>query len=327
VGRNKKRICLNLKRPRGQEIARKLAGEADVLLEEFRPGVSKRLGIDYETVSEINPGVIYCSVTLYGQTGPYKDYPGHDPCALAVAGVLSMCGDLDQNPRFLGLPIDDISSGLHAVIGILLALQARHQTGRGQHVDISMTDAAMDFQASVSRNLFQGKTIPRIDRPNPAGGVWQCQDGKWIATTNVEPHHWANFCRTIGREDLIPQQYNKERRDELFRMVRDLFLTKTRQEWLDIFWKGELESQAAPVNRLEEVFDDPQIQARDMVWELDHHRVGKVRQQGPSIKLSATPARFRHFAAVPGQHTDETLAALGYSAGEIEALKDEGAVA
>jgi crotonobetainyl-CoA:carnitine CoA-transferase CaiB-like acyl-CoA transferase len=326
VGRNKKSICLNLKHPRGQEIARRLAREADVLLEEFRPGVSKRLGMDYETISEINPGIIYCSVTLYGQNGPYKDYPGHDPCALGVAGVLSMCGDLDQTPRFVGLPIDDISSGLHAIIGILLALQARHQTGRGQQVDISMTDAAMDFQASVSRSVLQGKTVPRIDRPNPAGGVWKCKDGQWIVTTNVEPHHWANFCRTIGREDLIPHQYNRERRDELFHMVQDLFLTKTRQEWLDIFWKGPIESQASPANRLEEVFDDPQMQARNMVWELDHPQLGKVRQQGASIKLSNTPAQFRHFAAVPGEQTDETLAGLGYSPEDIEALKDEGAV-
>ncbi|MEK7848518.1 MAG: CaiB/BaiF CoA-transferase family protein [Chloroflexota bacterium] len=326
VGRNKKSLCLNMKHPRGQEIARKLASQADVLLEEFRPGVSKRLGMDYETISEVNPGIIYCSITLYGQSGPYKDYPGHDPCALAVAGVLSMCGDLDQTPRFVGLPIDDISSGLHAVIGILLAVEARHKTGRGQHVDISMTDSAMDFICSVSRNLFQGKTVPRIDRPNPAGGVWQCQDGRWIATTNVEPHHWANFCRTIGREDLIPHQYNKERREEMFRMVQDLFLTKTRQEWLDIFWKGKLESQAAPVNRLEEVFDDPQIRARDMVWEMDHPQLGKVKHQGSSIKLSSTPAGFRFFASPPGQHTEEVLKGLGYSGTEIEALKDEGAV-
>lgn len=326
VGRNKKSICLNLKHPRGQEIARKLAQEVDVLVEEFRPGVSKRLGMDYETISEINPGIIYCSVTLYGQSGPYKDHPGHDPCALAVAGVLGLCGDLEQTPRFVGLPIDDISAGLHAVIGILLALQARHQTGRGQHVDISMTDAAIDFHASASRNLFQGKTITRIDRPNPSAYVWKCKDGQWIATTNVEPHHWANFCRTIGREDLIPHQYTKERRDELFHMVQDLFLTKTRQEWLDILWKGELESQAAPINRLEEVFDDPQVLARDMVWELDHPQLGKVKQQGTSVKLSDTPAKFRYFAAVPGEQTDETLAGLGYSPEEIESLKGEGAV-
>ena len=326
VGRNKKSICINMKHPKGQGVARRLASQADVLLQEFRPGVAQRLGIDYETLSEINPGIIYCSITLYGQTGPYKDYPGHDPCAMAVTGVLGMCGDLNQTPRFVGLPIDDVSSGLHAVIGILMALQSRHKTGRGQFVDISMTDAALDFQCSVSPNMFRGKRVARIDRPNPAAGVWKCKDDRWIATTNVEPHHWANFCRTINREDLIPHQYSKETREDMVQMVEKLFLTKDRQEWLDIFWKGPIESQAAPANRLEEVFDDPQIRARDLLWELDHPELGNVKQQGPSIKLSDTPAQFRYFAAVPGQHTDETLVGVGYSGEEIESLKDEGAV-
>ena len=327
VGRNKRSICLNLKHPKGQEIARELARQADVLIEEFRPGVARRLGIDYETVSQLNPGIIYCSITLYGQNGPYKDHPGHDPCALGVTGVLSMCGDLEQNPRLLGLPIDDVATGLHAVIGILLALHARHLTGHGQHVDISMTDAALDFQCTMSQHLFRGRTVPRLDRPNPSAGVWRCRDGKWLVTTNVEPHHWANFCRSIGREDLIPHQYDKERREELHRQMQELFLTRTRQEWLDLFWNGELESQAAPVHRIEEVFDDPQIRARDLVWELDHPELGRVRQQGPSIKLSHTPARFRRFAPLPGEHTDEVLASLGYPAEEIDALRREGAVA
>jgi crotonobetainyl-CoA:carnitine CoA-transferase CaiB-like acyl-CoA transferase len=221
--------------------------------------------------------------------------------------------------------MDDVATGLHAIIGILLALRARDLTGKGQYIDISMTDSALDFLCMAASIYFSGRNPPRITTPNPSSGIWQTKDGKFICTTNVEPHHWANFCRAIGREDLIPYQYDKERRDKLYNEVREIFLTKTRDEWLHIS-REKFETQVAPVLEIDEVFNDPQVLHRRMVLELEHPEVGKVRQLGFSIKLSETPAQFRSFAPLPGQHTLEILSQLGYTEDEIKHLAEIGAI-
>lgn len=326
VQRNKKSIALNLKDPKSQKIAHKLAEKCDVVIVEFRPGVAQRLNIGYQVLSRLNPGLVYCDISLYGQTGPYATYPGHDPCALAVAGMLTINGDVDGTPRNIGWSIADISAALHATIGVLLALRARDKTGKGQYIDISMLDSALDFQMFAAALNFRGRKIPLVNRPNPSSGLWKCKDGKWLCTTNLEPHHWANFCRSIGRKDLIPEQRNRNRRQELHDLICDTMLTRTRDEWLNIFWHEDPESQAAPVNELGEAMEDPQVKARDMVIELEHPRLGKVRQLGMSIKLSETPGAFRSHAALPGENTREILEELEYSEEEIGELVSGGAI-
>jgi len=327
VSRNKKSIILNLKDEAGRRIVHQLAAASDVLLTEFRPGVADRLGIGYEDIRRTNPRLVYCAISLYGQSGPYAGYPGHDPCALAVAGVLGLTAVDGQEPAFAGVPVDDIMTGLHATIGVLLALQGRQLTGEGQFVDISMTDSALSLLANASLQHFTSGRVMRINRKNPSSGVWQTKDGRYLATTNVEAHHWANFCRVIGREDLVPRQYDAEHREELYEFVRDTFLTKTRAEWLGLLHQPDLETQVAPLHEdLDEVFDDPQVRHRNMLLELEHPEAGKVKHLGFPIKLTGTPAAVRSFAPVPGQHTDEVLAALGYDAATIADLEARGAI-
>lgn len=326
IYRNKKSITLNLKDAVAQDIAHKLATESDVVIVEFRPGVAQRLNIGYDVLKEINLALIYCDISLYGQTGPYARYPGHDPCALAVAGMLSVNADVDGTPRNIGWSIADISAALHATIGILLALRSRDSTGKGQCIDISMLDAALSLQMFPASLKLRGRRVPRVNQPNPSSGLWRCKDGKWLCTTNVEPHHWANFCRTIGREDFIPEQGNRERRQELHASIRDILLTRTRQEWLDLFWNEDQESQAAPANDLDDVFEDPQVKARQMVVHLDHPKLGSLPQLGMAIKLSETPGSIRSLAALKSENTDEILKQLGYSQKEINDLRSRHAI-
>ncbi len=320
TGRNRRSIMLDLKNARGQEIGQRLAAGCDVVVEGFRPGVMDRLGMGYAALSARDPGLVYCSVSLFGQSGPYRDWPGHDPLGLGVAGLLHLNSDPpDDVPRLLGTPVGDVSSALHATIGILLALRAREAGGAGQYIDIGMTDASLDFSVLASVQALQGTTVPRLNRPNPVSGVWETSDGKYLCTTNIEPHHWANFCRGIGLEELIPMRYERSLRQELFERVTARMRTRTRDQWLAIF-HGPQESQAAPVNGIHEVFADPHVLARDMVIECSDEAGKRGRQLGFSIKLAGTPAQLRRVAPLPGADTGSLLAELGYGEPEIAQL-------
>ena len=320
TGRNRRSIVLDLKSAQGQDVGRRLALGCDVLVEGFRPGVMGRLGMDYDTLQARNPRLVYCSVSLFGQNGPYRDWPGHDPLGLGIAGLFHLNSDPPENvPRLIGSPIGDVSSGLHATIGILMALRERDSSGAGQYVDIGMLDASLDFSILASMQALQGTTVPRLNRPNPVSGIWQTADGKYLCTTNLEPHHWANFCRGIGMEELIPLRYDRARREELFVCVRERMRSRTRDEWLAIF-HGPHESQAAPVNEIHEVFDDPHVRARDMVIDSTDADGGRGRQLGFSVKLGRTPAQLRHVAPRPGADTRSLMQDLGYAEHEIAAL-------
>jgi crotonobetainyl-CoA:carnitine CoA-transferase CaiB-like acyl-CoA transferase len=315
TGRNRRSVVLDLKDPRGRDAALRLAAGCDVLVEGFRPGVTDRLGLGWDTLHALAPGLVYCSVSLFGQTGPYRDWPGHDPLGLGVAGLLALNADTaDDVPRLLGSPFGDVGAALHATIGILLALRARDATGEGQRVDIGMTDASLDFAVLASVQALQGTTVPRLNRPNPVSGVWRCADGQWLCTTNLEPHHWANFCRAIGEPNLIPLRFDRSRRDELHARVRDVLATRPRDAWLALF-HGEQESQAAPVHRIDEVFDDPHVRARDMVIDTRDAAGRTGRQLGFSVKLEAPE---------PGADTRDVLAGLGYADEEIDAMVEAG---
>ncbi|MBL8381554.1 MAG: CoA transferase [Burkholderiales bacterium] len=326
TGRNRRSVVLDLKSPRGREIGRQLAGHCDVVVEGFRPGVMERLGLGHADLRAAHPRLVYCSVSLFGQNGPYRDWPGHDPLGLGVAGLLHLNSDAPQNvPRLIGSPIGDVGAALHATIGILMALRARDATGTGQVVDISMTDASLDYAVLATMQALQGTTVPRLNRPNPVSGVWKTADGKYLCTTNLEPHHWANFCRGIGMPELIPLRYERARRDELFERVRARLLEKTRDEWMAIF-HGEHESQAAPVNDIHEAVADPHVRAREMVIDTVDAAGARGRQLGFSIKLGDTPARLRHLAPAPGADTRAVLSALGIDAQQIDALAADGVV-
>ena len=325
--RNRRSIVVDLKHPEGQEAARRIADTCDVLVEGYRPGVMDRLGLGHEALSARNPRLVYCSVSLFGQTGPYRDHPGHDPLALGMAGLFHLASDPPEDvPRLLGAPYGDIGAGLHALSGVLLALRERDRSGQGQRVDVAMSEAALAFSLLASVQVLQGTTVPRLNRPNAISGLFETADGRHLVTTNLEPHHWANFCRAIGREDLVAARHDRARRDELLGTVRAVLRTRTRDEWLAVF-HGELESQAGPVNRIEEVFDDPQVRARGLVVDTVDEDGRAGRQLGPTIRLGRTPGRVGPVAPPAGRDTRVLLAEAGFDAAAIERLVAAGVVA
>ncbi len=332
LGRNKRSIVINLRTDEGREVFYRLLRDADIVLEGFRPGVVKRLGVDYDTVSKANPRVVYCSLSGYGQYGPYSQLVGHDINYISVAGALGAIGWPGSPPAIpLNLLADFAGGGLHAAFAILAAIIARDRTGRGQYVDIAMSDGVMYLMAMVLGGVFRNGDVPRpgesmLNGAVPHYNVYQCADGGWISIGSLEPHFWANLCRATGREDLAPHQYTPDTRDEVFEHLRSTFRTKTRDEWFGVL--KETDICAAPVYAMDEATRDPQNLAREMVLQVPlPDGQGSVKQVGIGPKLSETPGRVRTLAPRPGQHTDEVLSVAGYSKEEISALRDKGVVA
>lgn len=330
LGRNKRSIGLNLKSGPGREVFLRLAQRADVVVEEFRPGVAKRLGIDYETLSARNPRLVYCAVTGFGQTGPYHNYVGHDLNYIAQAGALSMIGRKDQPPTIpQNLLADYAGGGLHAAIGVLAALLARHQTGRGQYVDIAMLDGTMLLIAQAISNHFGKGWIPRrgattLDGSAPWYNLYLTKDDKYITIGSVEPWFYANLCRALGAEEYLQDEYNSARYDEIKARFTEIFRTKTRDEWFEVLTKADI--CVGRMLTLDELEHDPQIRARNMVVEVEAPTGEKIRQVGISVKLSDTPGSIRSLAPKLGQHTDEIMADLGYGERDIERWRAEGAI-
>jgi len=332
--RNEKNIGLNLKSEAGKRIFRELAKTSDVIIESFRPGVMDRLGIGYAAISEINRGIIFCSISGYGQSGPYRDLPGHDANYAAMGGALGLIGHSEKEPPVLAQNIiaDITTAVLQTVIGVLAALRARDRTGRGQRVDISMTDGVLFTLSAVpevGEYLLKG-TVPKRGQTlfggsQPCYAVYETSDRGYISLGALEPHFWQNFCKAIGREDLIPLQYAPSpRKEEVFETLRTIFRSRPRDEWFDLLSRADV--PVGKVLGIDEVFSDPHVRHRRMVMEVDHPRWGKAREIGFPIKFSETPCRVRIPAARIGDHTEEVLSTLGYSPEAIQKLRAEGAV-
>jgi crotonobetainyl-CoA:carnitine CoA-transferase CaiB-like acyl-CoA transferase len=323
--RNKKSVLMDLKKKEAREIIYKLAGKSDIFVEDYRPGAMERFGLDYERIRKINPRIIYCSISLCGQDGPYRRRPGHDPVALALAGILGQILDEDNVPVMPDpVPIADITAGLHAVIGILLALRVKEQEGRGQYIDIGMMDTAMPLLSGMYQRFFRDGALPPRRGRQPYLGIWQTRDGKYICTTDLEPKYWANFCRAIGKEEFIPYQHDAGKKEALIETIRQIILTKTRDEWAALL--DDAGTMVAPVYNVDEALCDPQVIHRQMVLEVHDPVLGKIKQLGMPIKLSETPGKVRFVAPPPGSDTGETMRCLGYSAEEIERLIQEGVI-
>ena len=338
--RNKKSILLNLKAEAGQGIFYKLAKDADVIVEGFRPGVAERLGIDYPTIAKINPKVVYCAITGYGQDGPYRELPGHDINYISFAGALGLIGEAGRKPAIpLNLIADFGAGGMNAVIGILTALMARSKTGRGQYVDISLTDAVMSLLTQgVWDSYLPSGVVPKRGETALGGGyphynVYEAKDGKYISFGCLEPWLWDHLCQAIGKEDFMPyhtepahRQYKSEDKkwDEITESLKQLFLTKTRDEWFEFLSQKDV--PIGKVYSVDEVVNDPQVRQRQMVIEVEHPTEGKVKQVGIAIKLSDTPGKVRSLAPALGEHTEETLKGLGYSEQKIGQLRQEGVI-
>lgn len=339
LNRNKKSIMLNLKSAEGQHAFYRLVGEADVVVEGFRPGVVKRMGVDYETLCNINPRLIYCSLSGYGQNGPYSQYAGHDINYISIAGALNLIGRPDQPPIIpLNFLADFAGASLNGAIGILTALYARQRTGRGQYVDISYTDSVITIMTFfLQLYLGNGLTFPRgewaLTGAYPYYRTYPTRDGKLLSIGCVESWFWENLCRAIDREDLKKYSFNilhfaGKPEDPSWKRVdqelEQIFLTRTRDEWFDY-----LVSRDVPVGKvysIEEIFTDPQLLHRKMLLEFDHPELGKVKHPGISIKLSDTPGEVRSLAPYPGEHTNEIMSALGYTEQEIQRLRNVNAI-
>jgi crotonobetainyl-CoA:carnitine CoA-transferase CaiB-like acyl-CoA transferase len=330
LGRNKKSIGINLKSGMGKEIYTRLAQRADVIVEEYRPGVAKRLGIDYEKLSSRNPRLIYCAITGFGQTGPYRDLVGHDINYIATAGVLSMFGRPGQPPTIPHNVIADYAGGgMHGAIGVLAALVARNQTGRGQYIDISMMDGSLALLAQAMSTFFSNGKVPRRGETINDGGipnynVYLTKDDKYITIAAIEPWFFANLCRALGHEDFIPHEYDSSKRAEIAGVFTETFKTRTRDEWFEILSKSDI--CAGRMLTLDEVPSDPQVLARDMIVEVEAPGGKKVKQVGISAKFSDTPGSIRSLAPELGQHTDEILGELGYSKEDLARWREAGAI-
>lgn len=332
VNRNKKSVTLNLKSDAGREIFYKLAADADVIIEQYRPGVVKRLGVDYETISRINPKVVYCSLSGYGQDGPYKTLSGHDLNYISYAGILGLTARQGQAPTIPGVQIADIGGGaLYATIGILLAVMGAQKSGVGQYVDTSMLDGAVSWLPILASDYFVTGVAPKAGSAmligrNACYEVYETADGKYISIAAVEPHLWANFCDLIGREEFKAWQRDTERQPEMFEYLRTLFKTKTRDEWCETL-RG-CDCCWAPVLGVDEVFADEQVLHRDMLFEMEdpQGQYGTVKQIGSAVKLSRTPARRELFPPRKGEHNAEYLGKIGYTDEEIAKFAEDGII-
>jgi crotonobetainyl-CoA:carnitine CoA-transferase CaiB-like acyl-CoA transferase len=339
VDRNKRSLSLDLKRPEAQEVLRRLATDADVLVEGFRPGVMKRLGADYETLSALNPRLVYCSLSGFGQDGPYRDYPAHDINYLSLAGVLKQLGKPGQEPTIpLNLVADYAGASMHGALGVMFALFARERTGRGQLVDVSYLDATISLLSAVPSFMgwFAGgpepdPTVGTFDGSRPYYTTYVCGDGRQLSIGSTEPHLWHNFCDAVDRPDLRDAELKpgegargpRPEQVEAKRQVAELMLTRPRDEWYELLTKADV--CVGKVYEPHEVFTDPQVRHRQMALDVD---VGGATALNPgvAVKLSDTPGGVRFATPLAGRHTEEILTSLGYGPDDIESMRVAGAI-
>jgi alpha-methylacyl-CoA racemase len=329
LGRNKRLMALNLKDPRAIKIVHQLLADYDIVVEQFRPGVMAKFKLDYESLKKVNPAVIYCSITGYGQTGSMKDRAGHDMNYISRAGLASYSGKKESGPSLAGMQIADVASGSYnAVIGILAAAVFRNTTGKGQYIDISMTDGMIAFNAMFGAGFLVDGKDPGFEGILLNGGslydYYRTKDGKYISFGGLEPQFFTNFFNTINRPDLIQEGVLPKNLAKVKQEIRDIILTKTRDEWTEIFKKTD--ACVEPVMTLSEVFSDALAQERGAVVELPLPGGGKVRQLAHPIKFSESQPVYKSVgvSVATGAHTKEVLRELGYTDGEIEEFEKTG---
>jgi crotonobetainyl-CoA:carnitine CoA-transferase CaiB-like acyl-CoA transferase len=329
LNRNKRSVRLDLKSEAGREVLLRLARDHDVLLESFRPGVLDRLGVGWDALREVNPGLVYCAISGYGRTGPAVGRSGHDLNYLGLNGLLALTGERDGPPVQSGGQIADLGGGaLMAAFGILAALRHRDATGEGQVVDVSMFDGALAWLAMVAGRVFAAGERPRRGGEALGGSLvcyrpYACADG-WVTLGALEPKFWAAWCRGVGREDLVERQFEPPG-SATHAEVEALFAGRTRAEW-EAF-AAQHDCCLEPVLELEEALDSELVRAREMVISFEQPGAGEVQGLGFPVKLSATPGAVRRPGPTLGEHTEEVLREAGYDDHEIAALLAAGAVA
>ena len=334
INRNKRSIVIDLRSDSGRELAQHMARESDVLVQNFRPGSLDRMGLGYEQVREINPAIVYCTISGFGATGPYAQRGGFDLVTQGMSGLMSVTGHADGPPVKVGVPVCDLNAGMFGAIGILTAYINRLRTGQGQHVDTSLLEGGIAYTFWESAMYFATGEIPepkgsahRLTAPYQA---FETSDG-YVNIGAANQANWERLCAAIGRDELMTDSRFVEPRDRMVNLdalvstLETTFAQHSSEHWLQTLEAAGV--PAGPINDLAEVYADPQVQAREMMVETDHPVAGRVKNIGIPIKLSETPGQFQRPAPALGQHTNEVLRDLGCSPDEIDKLRVQGIVA
>ena len=334
INRNKRSLTLNLRDPQAKEIFLKMAGSADVVVENFTPGVMSRFGLDYQAVKAVNPKIVYCSISGFGQDGPYQSRPAYDQIMQGLSGIMSITGEPDGEAQKVGLAITDIGAGMWSAFGIMAALRHREIGGEGQYIDISMLDAQVAWLTYQAAYFFAtGEAPKRLGAAHPTLVPYQgfmCQDGKYINVAVGSERIWERFCQGIQRLDLRENPdyaSNSDRvasRGKLVPMLQELFLTRPVQDWVDEL--QQVNVPCGPINDLADVFSDPQLLHRQMYLEMPHPTLGTIKQTGLPIKFSLTPGGLDRHPPLLGEHNQEILEGLGYSEADIRRLAEASVI-
>jgi len=333
VNRNKRGVVVNLKTEEGRNVLRELALKSDVLVENFRPGTLKKFGLDFETLQALNPRLIYCSISGFGQTGPLKDMPGYDFMIQAMGGIMSITGEPEGEPMKVGVAVADLFAGQNAVIAILAALQARTITGAGQYIDIALFDSQLGWLANVASNFLISGTNPKRYGNAHANIVpyqsFQARDG-WLVTAVGNDKQFEAFCTVVGKPTLSSDpafQTNRgrvENREKLIDILRPVFMERTVDEWLALI--GD-QFPCGPINTLEQVFAMPHVKEREMLVQMEHPTIGPLPLVGSPLNMGGTPVSYRLPPPLMGEHTMAVLRdLLGYSEDQIQELAKSGCV-
>ena len=335
ANRGKKSLIVNLRDPRGQNIIKQMAQKADVVVENFKVGNLKRFGLDYESLSAVNPGIIYSSVTGFGQTGPRAEEPGYDAALQGMTGVMSVTGEPDGRPSKVGAAWIDILTGLTSTIGILAALHEREISGKGQHIDVSLFDVGIAMMANIAQSYLATKETPgRLGNAHPQVAPYQdfrASDGFFMLAANNNDQ-FKRLCDTVGLPDLPDDERFKENadrvrnRETLETLINEKMGTNTRDYWMDELQKAGI--TVTSINTVADALDDPQAAARRSVWDIDHPTLGSVPVLASALQhMSRTPAESQGHPPLLGEHTEEVLLNdLGVSDDEIQALIADGVV-
>ncbi len=333
LNRNKRSVTVNMKDESSREIIRRLIERNDALVEQFRPGVMQRLGWDYPAAKAVNPKIIYCSLTGYGQNGPYKDRAGHDLNYLAMSGIMSYTGKKEIGPSPCGIQIADLCAGSYnLVVGLLAALYHRQQIGEGQHIDVAMLDGSIALNAISGATFLRYGVVPGLETELLNGGtlydIYKTKDGKFLSAGGLEPKFLFDFLKALNRPDLAPtpgtSMYAIPNKAEAKKIVTELIAQKTLEEWTKLF--ADYDACVEPVLDLKEMSEHPQTKAREMIVEVNNNRGGKVRQIAHPIKFSSTPPRYDHAGKPAGAENDVILREIGFSEEEIGQMRDKGTI-
>ena len=330
INRNKKSITLNMKSEKSTGIIHRLIKQSDVLVENFRPGAMERLGLEYKQVKKMNSGIIYCSISGFGQDGPYRMLPGFDQVLQGMGGLMSITGEPGGPPIKVGVAIADIAGGMFASYGIVAALYNREKTGKGQAVDISLLDSQVAWLTYRAGAYFASGEVPQpVGSGHPVIVPYQAFKTKdvYINIAVGNDQLWERFCKAVGLEKVMndpkfaTNAKRVESREEIVKIIGDLIAAKNGEEWLKILTDAGV--PCGPIYTVDKIFSDPQVLHRQMLQELDHPKVGKIKVAGTPVKLSDTPGEVKSAPPVLGQHTQEILTQLGYSDKDVAKLKEE----